>query len=96
MENIKQYSGEEYDVDFMIDNGKHYCSELIYDAYVKDGKHVFELGKVDMRNSKGTIPIYWIHLFDKIGRSLPQGKVGIMPQQMYDEVVLRKVNVKSP
>ena len=96
MENIKQYIGEEYDMDFVIDNGKHYCSELIYDAYVKDGEHVFELGEVDMRNSKGTVPIYWIQLFDKISMPLPQGKVGIMPQQMYDEGKLRKVNVKFP
>ncbi len=96
MENIKQYIGEEYDMNFMMDNGKHYCSELIYDAYLKDGEHVFELGEVVMRNSKGTVPIYWIQLFDKISMPLPQGKVGIMPQQMYDGGKLRKVNVKFP
>ncbi|MCQ2113810.1 MAG: hypothetical protein MJY52_01960 [Bacteroidaceae bacterium] len=96
MNNVKKYIGEQYDTDFLMNNGKHYCTELIYDAYADEEGHVFDLKTVDFRDAHGNIPMLWIQLFQKINIPLPDGMPGIMPQQMYDEGKLRKVNVKFP
>lgn len=82
-EMAKGMLGEEYDVYFMPDNGRHYCTELVYDAYVDaDGKHLFETVPMNFLNEKGEMPAYWTKLFAMLGEEVPQGKPGTNPQMM--------------
>lgn len=82
IENAKKIIGEEYDVDFRQDNGKHYCTELIYDSYLTDTTHVFALAPIDFGDSRGIIPPYWHQIFAIFGSTVPQGHLGILPSQM--------------
>lgn len=81
--NAKKYLGEPYDLLFMEDNGMHYCTELVYDSFIRDGKHIFESGPMNFKNADGEFPAFWVRTFAKIGAEIPQGKVGTNPQAMH-------------
>ena len=83
VENAKQFLGEEYDIDFVQDNGKHYCTELIYDSFVTDSTHVFNLEPIDFGDSRGIIPPYWKQVYAILGKDIPQGEPGTLPVQMH-------------
>lgn len=78
--------GEQYDVDFQQDNGKHYCTELIYDSYVDNDGHIFSAAPINFRNPEGEMPVYWTFLFNLIGTEIPQGNPGTLPQSMREEI----------
>lgn len=92
VENAKKICGEGYDLYFMPDNGLHYCSELVYDAYVtREGKHLFHTAPMNFKSEDGTFPPYWVQLFQLIGRPIPQGEPGTNPNAMFKEKCLKKV-----
>lgn len=84
--------GEGYDLYFSPANGKHYCTELVYDVYVADdGKHLFECVPMNFLNEEGQMPAYWEKLFAQLGESVPQGMPGTNPQQMHASPLLQHV-----
>lgn len=83
LENAKKYLGEPYDLFFMEDNGMHYCTELVYDSYVRDGKHIFDAAPMNFKNADGEFPAFWVRTFAKIGAEIPQDKLGTNPQTMH-------------
>ena len=92
VENAKSYIGEPYDIAFLQDNGAHYCSELVRDAYRRaDGSYLFEEKPMNFRNSEGEMPPYWEILFASIGMEVPQGVPGTNPQEMSQSPVLETV-----
>ena len=83
VEQAKAMLGEEYDVYFKADNGRHYCTELVYDAYLSaDGTHLFETVPMNFKNKAGEMPPYWTKLFAMLGEEVPQGAPGTNPQMM--------------
>ena len=82
VQNAKAFLGEEYDAAFMADNGRHYCTELVYDSYIRDGEHLFDTVPMNFRGPDGEFPRYWVELFDLIGYPIPQDQPGTNPQQM--------------
>ncbi len=84
VDQAKAYLGESYDQSFLPENGKHYCTELVYDAYVDaDGTHRFEETPMNFKNKEGEMPAYWTWLFGQLGEPIPQGVRGTNPQQMH-------------
>lgn len=79
----KKYLGEKYDLGFLPDNGMHYCTELVYDAYVRDGQHIFESGPMNFKDASGEFPAFWVRTFKKLGAEIPQGQPGTNPQAMH-------------
>jgi uncharacterized protein YycO len=94
IENAKKFIGQAYDVDFKPDNGMMYCSELVYNAYVTDsGKHLFEESTISFLDSEGKVPRYWKVIFDWLGKDIPEGNEGIMPEQMAADKDLSLVRI---
>ena len=84
VEQAKEFLGEAYDSYFMTFNGRHYCTELVYDAYVDtDGNHCFEEVPMNFKNAEGEMPAYWTWLFGELGEPIPQGEPGTNPQQLH-------------
>lgn len=77
--------GVPYDNDFIYDNGKYYCSELIYDAFLfaNDNKPFFQLFPMTYKepNSDGFFPVWETH-FKKQDIEIPEGKLGCNPGGM--------------
>lgn len=80
-----------YDDAFLPDNNEFYCSELIYECFWKDGKHLFEAKPMNWRDADGNIPDYWIKHFQKLGVPVPEGVPGTNPTDMSRSPLLEKV-----
>lgn len=85
IERAKTFIGQEYDWWFLPDNGKMYCSELIYESYLdNEGKHIFQTVPMNFRANDGSMPDFWIELFEKIGEEIPEGKLGTNPNDLFN------------
>lgn len=78
---VKQI-GKPYDDAFVYDNGKYYCSELIYDAfkYAFHNKPFFRLEPMTFKQpgSPDYFPV-WISYYKKLGVPVPEGAPGCNP-----------------
>lgn len=80
IENAKRHIGEKYDWYFLPDNGRQYCSELVFDSFVDaNGDHLFEAVPMNFRNVDGTMPSFWVELFRSLGTDIPEGVPGTNP-----------------
>ena len=91
--------GVPYDDDFLYDNGKYYCSELIYDAFkfANNNKPFFKLFPMTYKEPKSDnfFPV-WMEHFAKRGIEIPEGKPGCNPGGMsLDKKITMKVLKQS-
>lgn len=74
--------GIPYDDQFLYNNGKYYCSELIYDAFkhANGGKPFFKLEPMTykMPGSTDFFPA-WKEYFSRLQMEIPEGKPGCNP-----------------
>jgi len=74
--------GVPYDDEFLYDNKKYYCSELIYDAFkqANGGKDFFVLEPMTFKQpgSDNFFPV-WIEYYKKLGIPIPEAEPGINP-----------------
>jgi len=74
--------GTPYDDAFLYNNGKYYCSELIYDAYMfaNNGRPFFNLYPMTFIDpkTKKTFPA-WKKYYKELGIKVPEGKQGCNP-----------------
>ena len=96
LKNAKGFIGETYNVSFSRNKGSHYCTELVYDSFIRDGEHLFIQDTLDFTNGKGEFYGYWVKIFGKLGTEVPQGMVGITPAQMHSSPQLEFVRTISP
>lgn len=90
--NARRFVGEPYDLTFLPDNGSHYCSELVRDAYRRpDRSYVFEEKPMNFLAPDGSMPPYWESLFERLGMPVPQGISGTNPQDMSASPLLETV-----
>ena len=72
--------GVKYDDEFLLNNEKYYCSELIHEAFKKED--VFELAPMNFMNKENKIMPIWQNYYDKLNMKVPQGELGINPGLM--------------
>jgi hypothetical protein len=74
--------GKPYDDAFLYNNGKYYCSELLYDAFAfaNKGKPFFVLEPMTFKqpSSETFFPV-WISYYAELNMPIPEGKLGINP-----------------
>ena len=82
IETIPDYLGMEYDDEFIYNNGKYYCSELIYDIFknANNGKPIFNLEPMTFKSLKSNeyFPV-WITYYKDLNFPIPQDSIGINP-----------------
>lgn len=74
--------GTPYDVEFLMNNGKYYCSELVYDAYMAANNHIpyFELQPMNYKNKNSDVfNSEWVEYFRNINIEIPEGLPGCNP-----------------
>lgn len=72
--------GVKYDDEFLLNNEKYYCSELIYEAFKKED--IFELAPMNFMKKENKIMPIWQNYYDKLNMKVPQGELGINPGLM--------------
>jgi hypothetical protein len=81
MEFAKKQIGVDYDEIFILNNDKYYCSELIYEAFVKDS--IFQLQTMTfLHPDNGDTLQAWIDYYLKLEVEIPHNKLGINPGVM--------------
>jgi hypothetical protein len=74
--------GKPYDEPFIYNNGKYYCSELIYDAFAfsNNGKPFFRLEPMTFKQPQDSsfFPV-WIDYYKQLSMEIPEGQPGINP-----------------
>ena len=94
VQKAKSFIGEPYDYAFAPDNGAQYCSELVWDTYIRaDGTRIFEATPMNFKNEDGEFDPYWIRLFERLQVPIPQDEPGTCPQEIYASEALRPVNI---
>ena len=79
---IPEYLGMDYDDEFIYNNGKYYCSELIYDIFKKanNGSPVFKLEPMTFKSTKsGKFFPVWVEYYKELNFPIPQDSLGINP-----------------
>ncbi|HIY47471.1 MAG TPA: hypothetical protein IAA35_05475 [Candidatus Alistipes faecigallinarum] len=84
--------GLPYDYAFGPDNGKYYCSELVWESYrTPDSVRRFTARPMNFRAPDGTMPRFWIELFEQLGEPIPEGVPGTNPNDMARDPQLQEV-----
>lgn len=92
VERAKSFIGQPYDWAYLPDNGKIYCSELVYESFLdNEGRHIFHARPMNFKDREGRMPRFWQELFAKMGMEVPQGVAGTNPNDMFGEEVLEDV-----
>jgi len=82
LEFCRRQLGKAYDVYFLMDNDRYYCSELIYDAtlYANGGVPFFELASMTYKNLRSdAYNSHWVAYFEKLNAPIPEGQPGCNP-----------------
>lgn len=78
----KQQIGQPYDNDFLLDNGKWYSSELVYQSFKEANikNDFFELAPMTFKDpkTKKYFPA-WVEYYKQLNTEIPEGKQGINP-----------------
>lgn len=89
----KSHLGEAYDWSYRPDNGRMYCSELVYESFrTANGTPLFTSRPMNFRNADGEIPVFWTDLFTRLGEPIPEGVPGTNPNDMAREASLGVIN----
>ena len=75
--------GKQYDEEFKINNNKFYCSELIYNMFLKANKNhaVFNLQPMTYKHQGKTLDT-WLTYFENLNIPIPENEPGINPGGM--------------
>ncbi len=71
-----------YDDEFLLNNNKYYCSELIYEIfkYANGGKDFFKLKPMTFKDpATGDFFPAWIKYYENLNISIPEGEYGLNP-----------------
>lgn len=83
VERAAGFIGQPYDWWYMPDNGRMYCSELVYESFLNSGgEHIFASQPMNFRAEDGSMPRFWEELFDRLGEPVPEGVDGTNPAAM--------------
>ena len=77
-----QQLGKPYDDAYLYNNGKYYCSELIYDCFLEanNGIPVFKLYPMTYKSpGQGTYFEVWETYFKALQMEVPEGQLGCNP-----------------
>jgi hypothetical protein len=77
-----QQTGMPYDNEYLYNNGKYYCSELIYDAFLFANRGVpfFTLEPMTFKSpATGEFPEEWVAHYQQAGIPIPEGEPGCNP-----------------
>ncbi len=88
----RSYIGQPYDYSFRPDNGRIYCSELIWESYrTPDGNPRFAARPMNFRAADGSMPAFWVKLFERLGEPIPQGEPGTNPNELARDDALEEI-----
>jgi hypothetical protein len=94
---VKKQVGTPYDDEFVLNNEKLYCSELLYDAFKESNgnKDFFTLQPMTFKDpaTKQFFPA-WVSYYQNLKKPIPEGKLGLNPGLMSSNKNIDIVEIK--
>ncbi len=91
IKNAVKYIGYNYDSAFLQNNNAFYCSELVYECFVKNGKHLFETVPMNFKDKSGNFDTFWFEYYRKLDIPIPQDFPGTNPNQISEDKNISEV-----
>lgn len=93
---LEQLLGQPYDDAFLPDNGRFYCSELIYEAFrrAQRGVPLFTLLPMTFGATGSPERAVWERYYATLGLPVPEGKPGLSPLGIY--LAARRLGARPP
>jgi len=86
------FVGMPYDDEFLPDNGKLYCSELVREAFLSpSGEYILGDLAMTFRDAEGHLPDYWRDHFASLAMPVPEGVSGTNPAAMSRDAAIEIV-----
>lgn len=96
--NSRQLIGQPYDDEFLLGNGKLYCSELIYETFkqANNQNDFFELEPMTFKDPKTkTFFPAWVNYNKELKTEIPEGKLGINPGHISRSNKIQIIKINS-
>jgi hypothetical protein len=96
--NSKKLIGKPYDDEFILNNGKWYCSELIYDVFkeANNRKPFFDLEPMTFKSPKTQIFFpAWEAYYKDLNKEIPEGQSGINPGLISRSDKIKIIRIES-
>ncbi len=93
-----QQLGQPYDDAFLLDNGKWYCSELLYASFkvANEGRDFFEPEPMTFKDPKrGSYFPAWVAYYKQLKQEIPEGKPGLNPGSISRSSKIEIIPIKS-
>lgn len=94
---IKKQINQPYDDEFILNNGKWYCSELLFEAFknANNNKEYFNLNPMTFKDPK-TKQFFsaWVDYYKSLNKEIPEGKLGLNPGSisLSKKLVIKKID----
>jgi uncharacterized C2H2 Zn-finger protein len=85
LKQVREHIGKPYDPVYNLEDGRYYCSELLYEAFkeANNQQPVFSLAPMTFKDPRtGRIFPAWKEYFRNMNESVPEGKPGLNPGGM--------------
>lgn len=87
-----KFIGIKYDSAFLPNNDAIYCSELVYECFLNNNKHIFNTIPMNFKDpSSGDYCQFWIEYYKKLNIPIPQNVPGTNPNQISGNKKLKKI-----
>lgn len=81
--------GRPYDYAFAPGTESLYCSELVYESFLREGgEKIFSANPMTFKGPDGETDPYWIRYYERLDCDIPEGIPGTNPNDLSREAVL--------
>ena len=89
VERAESWLGRPYDEAFAPGTEALYCSELVYESFLReDGNPFFQARPMTFKGPDGETDPYWIRYYERLACEIPEGVPGTNPNDLSREMVL--------
>ena len=87
-----RFIGRPYDFYYAAGVDSLYCSELVWEVFLdEEGGHIFPSIPMNFKGADGEIDPYWVELYARLGRPVPQGEPGTNPNDLSKSERLKQI-----